>query len=64
MQEMETGTCGVVQLLSYDNLFGLPYDSAIMNHKNLTKNTVQTLLNEIFSLDKQLNKKTHQTFSK
>ena len=33
-----------------------------MNHENLTKDTVQTILNEIFLLDKKTNKKTLETF--
>ena len=33
-----------------------------MNHENLTKDTVQTILNEIFLLDKKINKKTLETF--
>ena len=31
-------------------------DSKILHYKNLTKNIVQTLLNELFSLDQNINK--------
>ena len=61
-QETETDTCGVFQLYFYDDLFGPRYDSTIINHVNLTKNTVQTLLNELFLLDKEMNEKTLETF--
>lgn len=43
---------GVFQLNFYDNLFGPRYESAIMTYQKLTKDTVQTLLNEIFSADR------------
>ena len=52
IQKTETDTYGIFQLHFCDNLFGPQYSSAIINHEDLTKNIVQTLLNEIFSVDK------------
>lgn len=45
------------QLLSYKSFFAPDYDSAIVNDTKLTKNTIWKLLNEIFELDKDANKK-------
>lgn len=52
MPETKTDTYGVFQLYFHDNLFSPQYDSTIINHKNLAKNTAETVLNEIFLLDK------------
>ena len=52
IQKTETDTCGIFQLQFYDNLFGPQYSSAIISHEDLTKNIVQALLNEIFSVGK------------
>ena len=62
IEETETETYGVFQLYFHDNLFGPQHDSTIMNHKSLTENTAPTLLDEIFSLHKEMNKKILETF--
>ena len=62
MPETETDAYGVFQLYFHDNLFSPQYNSAIINHRNLAKNSVETILNEVFLLDKQMNEKTLETF--
>ena len=47
----ETSTCGQFQLYFYKNLFDPDNESKILSHKKLTKQTLQTLMNEIFSTD-------------
>ena len=51
IQEIETSTCGQLQLYLYKSLFDPGNKSNIISHKNLTKQTLQTLINEIFSTD-------------
>ena len=52
LQKIETDTCGMLQLYFYFNLF-MPFEnSLIINDKKLSKSTIETLLNEIFSLDR------------
>ena len=57
IQNTETVTCGIFQLYFNENLFNLDTNSKIPNNKKLTKKTVETLLNELFSLDKENNEK-------
>ena len=57
IQMVETDTLGVFQLYFYKNLFSPSHGHGILNNEKLTKNTIHKLFNEIFSLDKQLNKK-------
>ena len=57
IQKTEKYTCGLFQLCFYENLFGPPYDSPILSHETLKKNIVQILLNELFSLNKDTNKR-------
>ena len=56
IQEIETSSCGQFQLYFYKNLFDPEYESKILSHKKLTKQTLQTLTNEIFSTDINENK--------
>ena len=51
IQAIETSTCGQFQLYFYKNLFDPDNESKILSHKKLTKQTLQTLMNEIFSTD-------------
>lgn len=50
VRNIESNSCGVFGLFFY-NLLGLRNNGKILNRQNLPKNTVQTLLNEIFLLD-------------
>ena len=50
--KIETDTCDVFQLFFYNNLFALRYNSSMMSHENLNKNTIQALLLELFYIDR------------
>ena len=51
LQDLKTSTCGVFQIYFYKNLFDLGEESKISSESKPTKNTVETLLNEIFTLN-------------
>ena len=51
IQELTSVTCGQFQLYFYKNLFDPDDQSKILNHQKLTKNTLETRINEIFSTD-------------
>ena len=51
IQVLTTVTCGQFQLYFYKNLFDPDDQSKILNHQKLTKNTLETRINEIFSTD-------------
>ena len=51
-QKLNTDTCGIFQLYFYVNLFAPLDGSSIIHEETLTKSTIEKLLNEIFSLDK------------
>ena len=53
LQNLDSSTCGIFQLYFYDNLFSPNENSNIQNDTKLTKRTVETLLNELFTLDDQ-----------
>ena len=42
---------------SYESLFGRTMESEILNHEKLTTGTVETFLNEIYSLNIDSNEK-------
>ena len=64
LQRIETDTCGIFQLYFYYNLF-VPYEnSSIVDDNKLTKRTVEKILNEIFSFDRDLNEKIIKSFTK
>ena len=64
LQKIETDTCGIFQLYFYYNLF-VPYENSdIIEDKLLSKGTVEKILNEIFSLDRNLNEKIIKKFAK
>ena len=51
LQDLDSSTCGMFQLHFYDNLFNPNENSKIQNDTKLTKRPVETLLNELFTLD-------------
>ena len=51
VQDLESRTCGIFQLYFYDNLFSPNENSKIQDNTKLDKKTVETLLNELFTLD-------------
>ena len=64
LQKLETDTCGIFQLYFYFNLF-VPYEnSSVLGDSKLTKRTVEKLLNEIFSLDRNQNEEEMERFAK
>ena len=64
LQRIETDTCGMFQLYFYYNLF-VPYEnSSIVEDDKLTESTVERILNEIFSIDRDINEKIMEDFAK
>ena len=63
-QELTTDTCGIFQLYFHKNLFDPVRDSKIIDDEFLTKKTVTTLLNEIFSTNKQTNGEEMKLFAR
>ena len=57
IQDLESSTCGIFQLYFYENLFNPDENSKIQNETKFKKTTVETLLNELFSLDDKENEK-------
>ena len=55
IQDLESSTCGIFQLYFYENLFNADENSKIRNETKLKKTTVETQLNELFSLDDKEN---------
>ena len=51
LQDLKTSTCRVFQIYFYKNLFKPGKESKINGETRLTKKAVETLLNEIFTLD-------------
>ena len=59
-----TVTCGTFQIYFYKNLF-FPYNnSKIHDYKELTNEALETLLNELYSLDQKQNEKTINKYIK
>ena len=55
IQDLDSAACGIFQLYFYENLFNPDKNSKIQNETKLKKSTVDTLLNELFSLDDKEN---------
>ena len=55
IQDLNSATCGIFQLHFYENLFNPDQNKTIQNESKLKKTTVETLLNELFSLDDREN---------
>ena len=62
LQETTSETCGIFQLYFYKNLFDPLEDSQIIEHEKLTKQTIEKVLNEIFSRDKASNEEKMEDF--
>ena len=63
LQRIDTDTCGIFQIYFYYNLFNPLNDSKIVKHKLVTKHTIESLLNELFSLNQEQNEKLVQQFA-
>ena len=51
LQDSTSTNCGQFQLYFYKNLFDPNEKSKIISHRTLNKNTLQTIMNKIFSTD-------------
>ena len=51
VQDLLKSDCGPFQLYFYKDLFDPDERSKTLDHQNLTKNTLETVTNEIFSTD-------------
>ena len=56
LQDLDSSTCCIFQIFFCQNLFNPPENSKIQGETKLTKKTVETLLNEMFTLDDKENK--------
>ena len=63
IQEIYSDTCVLFQLYFYKNHFDPNENSKILNDEQLTKNTTETQLNEIFSTNKKENKRKVTDFA-
>ena len=63
IQKIETDTCGIFQICFYYNLFKPFSDSSIIKDNVISKNTIQKLLNEIFTLNREENEKVITQFA-
>ena len=53
IQDLDCSTYGIFQLYFYDNSFNPNENSKMQGDAKLTKRTIETLLNELFSFDDQ-----------
>ena len=63
LQMIEKDTCEMYQLYFYVNLFNSFEDSSIINEKGLNKQTIEKLLNEILTTDRQENERRIEQFA-
>ena len=64
VQELTSSTCGLFQLYFYKSIFDPEEKSKIKNHETLNKNTIETILNEIFTTDVDENEQVIEKFKK
>ena len=62
LQMIDKDTCEIYQLYFYVKLFDSLQDSSIINEKTLNKNTIEKILNEILSTNKQNNENKMESF--
>ena len=60
IQKLDTLTCRPFQLSFFNNFFNPDSNSRTQKHNKLTKKTIETLANEIFTLDQEDNEKRIQ----
>ena len=63
LQDLKSSTCGIFQIFFHQNLFNPSENSKIQGETKLTKKTIQTLLNEIFTLDDKENEIKMETYA-
>ena len=64
VQELTSSTCGLFQLYFYKNIFDLEEKGKVINHKTLNKNTIEAILNEIFTTNVDENEYVIENFKK
>ena len=55
LQDLDSAICGIFQIYFYQKLFNPEENSKIQGNAKLNKKTIETLLNELFSLDDKEN---------
>ena len=50
LQDLDSAACVIIQIYFYENLFNPEENSKIQSETKLTKRSVETLLNKLFSL--------------
>ena len=63
LQKGDDSTCENFQLYFYKHLFHPPLQSKMINDTRLTKKTIETLLNEIFTFNQNENEERVEEFS-
>ena len=63
IQMTETVTCCLFQFYFYKNLFNPDQNSKMQNKKRLTKKTIENLLKELLSLDKEDNERLKEQYA-
>ena len=56
IQKIETSTCGPFQIYFSENLFFPNKISKLHNYKKVTSKAIETLLNELLTLDRDKNR--------
>ena len=56
-------TCGIYQIYFYINLFKSSETSKILSNKKLDKNTIEKLINEVLTLDREENENIIESFA-
>ena len=64
IQKPTTVTCGPFQLYFYENLFFPDKNSKLHSYKKLTNTALETLLNELFTLNPKNNEQTINEYIK
>ena len=64
IQKPTTVTCGPFQLYFYENLFFPDKNSKLCSYKKLTNTALETLLNELFTLNPVNNEQTINEYTK
>ena len=63
LPDLKSDTCGIFQLYFYTSLFVPKNNSNIISNKSFNLKTIETLLNEIFSLNTSENEHLVETFA-
>ena len=64
LQELTSSTCSLLQLYFYKNIFDWEEKCKIINHETSNKKAIETILNEIFTTDVDVNEQVIEKFKK